>query len=140
MTISAAVRTRPRNRHLMERRLSKSFDTGLDMCHMEDPHHLRVQSSPNLNTSRSDIRQPISSLPLLINGDTGSGTAHSSISDFLDDPLSILRYQTWRKIQGNISREKRLAGVTCILITVFILCYLPFWSTYICLVSYKLQR
>ena len=34
-----------------------------------------------------------------------------------------------------MSREKRLAGVTFVLVMVFMSCYLPFWSVYICLVS-----
>ena len=100
----------------------------------EADNHLLVQSSPNLNTHRHDVHKPCSSLPLLLKSHTRS-TTNSSISDFLDDPLAVLRYQTLSRIQGNVSREKRLAVVTCLLITVFILCYLPFWSVYTCLVS-----
>ena len=127
-------------RQLMERRMSKSFDTGLDLlappCPLVD-HHLLVQSSPNLNTSRlAELSHPASSLPLLLGS---SATTNSSVSDFLEDPLSILRYQTLRRIQGTVTREKRLAGVTALLVSVFILCYLPFWSVYICLVRKYLK-
>lgn len=119
----------------MERRLSKSFDTGLDLLAPPPSlsvHHLHmVQSSPNLNTPRMDMNsKPCASLPLLL---SNTGTTNSSVSDFFDDPLSILRYQTLRRIQGTVTKEKRLAGVTFLLVTVFILCYLPFWSVYICL-------
>ena len=32
-----------------------------------------------------------------------------------------------------MTRERRLALVMCVLVGVFTLCYLPFWSVYVCL-------
>lgn len=138
MSISSVAPTRIPSRNLYERRMSKSYDTGLNLLSPQNylgDNHLLVQSSPNLNINRLDVHKPSSSLPLLLKTPTRS-TTNSSLSDFLDDPLAVLRYQTFRRIQGNVSREKRLAVVTCLLITVFILCYLPFWSVYTCLVSF----
>ena len=56
------------------------------------------------------------------------------MSDFLEDPLARLRVQALRRVHTHVTRERRLAGVTCLLVTVFICCYLPFWTVYICLV------
>ena len=33
----------------------------------------------------------------------------------------------------NVKRERRLALVMSLLVGVFMLCYLPFWSVYVCL-------
>ena len=57
------------------------------------------------------------------------------MSDFLEDPLARLRAQALRRVHTHVTRERRLAGVTCLLVTAFICCYLPFWTVYICLVS-----
>ena len=111
------------------------LDKGLDTLHEIDLNHLRVHSSPNLRSSRHELHHPCTSLPLLRRDAVKPSSTGSSISEFLGDPLSILRYQTLKRIQGNITKEKRLAAVTCVLISVFILCYLPFWSVYLCLVS-----
>ena len=53
--------------------------------------------------------------------------------------MSLTQLTMWlqhalRRIHGSLSRERRLAGVTCLLVAVFICCYLPFWTVYMCLV------
>ena len=78
------------------------------------------------------VDTPASSLPLIL-GSRKTST-HSSMSDFLEDPLARLRVQALRRVHTHVTRERRLAGVTCLLVTVFICCYLPFWTVYICLV------
>ena len=50
------------------------------------------------------------------------------------DPLTMCLQHALRRIHGSLSRERRLAGVTCLLVAVFICCYLPFWTVYMCLV------
>ena len=48
--------------------------------------------------------------------------------------LTMCLQHALRRIHGSLSRERRLAGVTCLLVAVFICCYLPFWTVYMCLV------
>ena len=59
--------------------------------------------------------------------------------------MSMTQLTMWlqhalRRIHGSLSRERRLAGVTCLLVAVFICCYLPFWTVYICLVRADMDR
>ena len=82
------------------------------------------------------VDTPASSLPLIL-GSRKTST-HSSMSDFLEDPLARLRAQALRRVHTHVTRERRLAGVTCLLVTVFICCYLPFWTVYICLVRARI--
>ena len=91
-----------------------------------------VDTSLNTPTEQFTIKKPLS-LPLMLAGETR--TTNSSVSDFFDDPLAILRLQAWTRIQSHITREKRLAGVMCLLVVVFLICYLPFWTVFLCLVS-----
>ena len=91
-----------------------------------------VDTSLNIKSEEYHIKKP-SSLPLMLIGETR--TTNSSVSDFFDDPLSILRQQAWSRIQNHITKEKRLAAVMCLLVFVFLICYLPFWTVFLCLVS-----
>ena len=50
-----------------------------------------------------------------------------------DDPILQYFIQSEKKRKAANNRERHLAIVMCVLIGVFILCYLPFWFTYICL-------
>ena len=121
---------------------SKSFGEGLDLL---APTSLRGSNSHALGKSvdgslhvKSDeyqMKKP-TSLPLMLVGDTR--TTNSSVSDFFDDPLLILRQHAWSRIHQNITKERRLAGVMCLLVVVFLICYLPFWTVFLCLVSHVL--
>ena len=121
---------------------SKSFGEGLDLL---APTSLRGSNSHALGKSvdgslhvKSDeyqMKKP-TSLPLMLVGDTR--TTNSSVSDFFDDPLLILRQHAWSRIHQNITKERRLAGVMCLLVVVFLVCYLPFWTVFLCLVSHVL--
>ena len=117
---------------------SKSFGEGLDLL---SPTSMRgsnsnlgksVDGSLNIKSDEYRIKKP-TSLPLMLVGDTR--TTNSSLSDFFDDPLLILRQHAWSGIHQNITKERRLAAVMCLLVVVFLICYLPFWTVFLCLVS-----
>ena len=125
---------------------SKSFDSGLDLL---APTSLRrnnqqklgksVEASLHLLHLESDqlkIKKP-RSLPLVFSSGTRT-TTNSSVSDFFDDPLHLLRQHAWTRIESHITKERRLAAVMCLLVVVFLFCYLPFWTVFICLVINKL--
>ena len=118
---------------------SKSFGEGLDLL---SPTSMRgsnsnlgksVDGSLNIKSDEYRIKKP-TSLPLMLVGDTR--TTNSSLSDFFDDPLLILRQHAWSSIHQNITKERRLAAVMCLLVVVFLICYLPFWTVFLCLVTY----
>ena len=69
---------------------------------------------------------------LRMNTKTGQGWgSYSEVNE--KDPLQQLRQDAHRKIRARVVRERNLAMIMCLLVTVFMLCFLPFWSLYICL-------
>ena len=113
---------------------SKSCGNGLDFlapASLSLGRGKSVDASLDVKSQEYAIKKPIS-LPLMLAGE--QRTTNSSMSDFLDDPLTILRQQAWVRIQSHITKEKRLAAVMCLLVVVFLICYLPFWTVFLCLV------
>ena len=128
------------------RRLSKSHDTGLQMTGRSPLSRQKSQTigksletSLHLNGVEPEVKK-LCSLQSLRNNLLGlnylSNPSWKSFSEEIDidaDPLAQLRWRAHKKIKAGIARERRLAMVMCILVGVFILCYLPFWSIYVCL-------
>ena len=113
---------------------SKSCGNGLDFlapASLSLGRGKSVDASLDVKSQEYAIKKPIS-LPLMLAGE--QRTTNSSMSDFFDDPLTILRQQAWVRIQTHITKEKRLAAVMCLLVLVFLICYLPFWTVFLCLV------
>ena len=118
---------------------SKSCGNGLDFLaptSLSLGRGKSVDASLDIKSEDHGIKKPIS-LPLMLAGEPR--TTNSSMSDFFDDPLTILRQQAWSRIQSHVTKEKRLAAVMCLLVIVFLICYLPFWTVFLCLVCSPIQ-
>ena len=121
------------------RRLSKSYDVGLELAgyglkkadySMFGSLNLSSTTSPHvhISSSRLNIRRS------LFNKTHWSSPSWKDFSEVdLTDPLRQLREQAHTKIKARIAQERRLALVMCLLICVFTLCFLPFWSVYVSL-------
>ena len=63
-----------------------------------------------------------------------SNASWKSFSEMSEaDPLQQLRWHAHMKIKARVARERHLAMVMCLLVGVFIFCYLPFWTLYVSL-------
>ena len=64
---------------------------------------------------------------------TSKENCNDASEDLFSDPIlkHFIQMEKRRKLAN--TRERRLALIMCVLIGVFVLCYLPFWSIYICL-------
>ena len=64
---------------------------------------------------------------------TSNQSWRSSSAEIPNDPILQHFLLMEKRAKATNARERRLALVMSVLIGVFILCYLPFWSIYICL-------
>jgi len=126
-----------------KRRLSRSYDEGLELVGQallsrQKSHHVGKSLQANINSARAFIEptKPISLQSLrgnLLKMNRWSECSWKSEEADDLDPLQQLRHQAHKKIKAKVAKERHLARVMFLLIGVFTLCWLPFWSLYICL-------